>query len=255
MNTNSKLNCSILITSCDSYSDVWDPFFNLFFKYWPDCPFPIYITSNFLETENSRVTTIKLGKDKHWASNTKKALKSINTPYVLCLIEDYFLDSKVDTKNILNLINIIKKEKAGYLRLFPHPGPDKEFKKFKNIGEIEVNSEYRTSLMAAIWEKDTLNKLLVGGETAWDMEIAGTKRSKKINKKFLSVTTDNYALSYYTGIIRQGKWTKKVKEVIKTEGIKIDFKKRPFLKEANKLSTIINKSKNVIRKYLQRIKK
>ena len=36
---------AILIVSCDKYSDLWDPFFKLFFKFWPDCPFNIYLLS------------------------------------------------------------------------------------------------------------------------------------------------------------------------------------------------------------------
>ncbi len=44
--TNSEL--AILVCSCDKYADVWEPFFKLFFKFWPDCPYPIYLLSNYL---------------------------------------------------------------------------------------------------------------------------------------------------------------------------------------------------------------
>jgi len=41
-----RANCSILIPSCDKYSDLWRPFFTLFWRHWPDCPFPVYLGSN-----------------------------------------------------------------------------------------------------------------------------------------------------------------------------------------------------------------
>jgi hypothetical protein len=43
---NSSDNLAVIVVSCDLYSDVWKPFFTLFFKYWNDCPFPVYLTSN-----------------------------------------------------------------------------------------------------------------------------------------------------------------------------------------------------------------
>ena len=40
---------AVVVSSCDAYSDAWKPFFKLFFKYWSDCPFPIYLVTNTRE--------------------------------------------------------------------------------------------------------------------------------------------------------------------------------------------------------------
>ena len=38
-NANSK--CTIIVSSCDSYSDLWIPYLNLLKLYWPNCPYKI----------------------------------------------------------------------------------------------------------------------------------------------------------------------------------------------------------------------
>ena len=38
--------CSVLVPSCDAYADLWIPFFALFWRYWSDCPFPVYLGTN-----------------------------------------------------------------------------------------------------------------------------------------------------------------------------------------------------------------
>ena len=45
-----KSNITVLVNSCDSYSDAWYPFFTLWKKYWPDSKFPVIFGNgeNFL---------------------------------------------------------------------------------------------------------------------------------------------------------------------------------------------------------------
>ena len=40
-----KSNITVLVNSCDSYSDAWYPFFTLWKKYWPDCKYPIILNT------------------------------------------------------------------------------------------------------------------------------------------------------------------------------------------------------------------
>ena len=37
-------NVSVMIFSCDAYSDIWKYFLRLYYKYW-DCPYETYITA------------------------------------------------------------------------------------------------------------------------------------------------------------------------------------------------------------------
>ena len=114
---------SIVVSSCDKFQDVWSPFFTLFFRYWPDCPFPIFLIANQQSYPDDRVKTILVGEDRGWATNLRMALDQVPTPYVLYLQEDYFLEGKADTATILDLVAYMSHCRAACLRLYPCPGP------------------------------------------------------------------------------------------------------------------------------------
>src|SRR6056297_2308057 len=139
--------CSIIVSSYDGYSDIWRPFFELFFRYWPDCPFPIHLITNKLTYPDQRVKSMQLGADEGWSSNLIKALKSIDSEYIIYLQEDYFLKGKVKNEDIYQALDIIEKEKAAYLRL----NPKKEsisYKKYYNINLLPKNIPYLNSTQA-----------------------------------------------------------------------------------------------------------
>lgn len=200
------MNASILISSCDKYSGLWDPFFYLFFRYWKDCPYDIYLLTNNIKYPDHRVTTITVGQDKGWASNLTKSLRAINTKYLLYLQEDYFIKSKVPTKEIVKIIDQVTELNCGYLRLQPNPQPNLPYF-IENIGEISKNTPYRVSLQAALWKKQTLEKLLVEGESGWDMEILGSERSNNIDDLFLSIKKKPLIPYLWRTAIQKGKWT------------------------------------------------
>ena len=202
MDTNSLDNrCAILISSFDGFSDIWKPFFTLFFRYWPDCPYPIYLISNFKHYENFRVTTLAIGKDGKWASNLLEALNQIPATHIVYLQDDYFFTEKVDTTEIRGLVDLAIRDTIACLRLFPQPGPDLPYA--EQIGMIAQNATYRVSLQAAIWDVHVLRQLTKQGESGWDMEIHGSERAHVLSNTFLS--TKKAAINYVEGATK-GKW-------------------------------------------------
>lgn len=224
---------AMLISSCDTYSDLWKPYFTFFFRYWQDCPFPIYLVANDLQYEDERVITIRLGSDHGWACNTRKALEQVQFPYVLYTHEDFFLNRRVHSTRILQLIGYMESRGAGYLRLYPSPGPDEICADNPEVGEIKKGSEYRTSLQAAIWNREVMLSLLVDGENAWQMERDGSLRSNGLDVPFLSVRRDAVTgkikdppLSYFCTAVYKGLWMRKAVEFCANEGVPIDLTRR-----------------------------
>ncbi len=217
--------CTIIVSSCDAYLDAWHPFFILFFKYWADCPFSLQLISGQKKYPDPRVNTLQI-EDKKWASNLLEALETIETPYILYMQEDYFLQNKVQTEKILELIQKMQEWGAGYIRLVPSPKPDKAFGVYPLLGLILPNSPYRTSLQASIWSVETLKKLLRSGESGWDMEKYGSERSNTLSELFLSAYKP--ILDYYAPTaIKKGKWMPGALWLCKKEGIVVDTSIRP----------------------------
>ena len=121
----SNYSVSILVTSCDLYRDCWEPLIFSFKKFWPDCPYPLYIISNYEGESTENVTFIKVGEHLGWGINTKKALRSIKTKYILHFHEDYFLCRKVSTEQFEEHVNYMEKHNLDYLRLSNNPDRDK----------------------------------------------------------------------------------------------------------------------------------
>ena len=65
---NNTTECSVLISSCDAYADLWRPFFTLFWLNWDDCPFPVYLSTNELHYPDRRVTTLNAGPEAVWTT-------------------------------------------------------------------------------------------------------------------------------------------------------------------------------------------
>jgi hypothetical protein len=225
---------AVLISSCDSYQDLWEPFFTLFFRYWPDCPYPVFLSTNHLTYDHPRVKTIKIGDDTDWSSGFRCTLEQILHPYVIVMMEDFLPIKSVDTAKIERLINYLERKKAGCLRLFQCPGPDIDCLDNPDVGEISKGSDYRLSLQAAIWNKQVLLDLLCEGESAWELEINGTNRTNDLNVPFLCVTGDSPIPYFCTGVVK-GKWIKEAVKLCETEGIEVDLTVRSMQTPVDRL--------------------
>ena len=226
---------SILISSFDGFSDCWIPYYHGLRKYWPDCPYDIFIVTNFKESGDVSVQTIKVGKDKGWSRNTLHALSVIATPYVIYTHEDFWINHGVQTHVIEEYVDLMDEDKADYIRLYPCPEPDYECEYDERLGVLADHASYRTSLQVALWRKRVFKELIVEEENPWQFETKGTIRSKKYGSRFLSVKRFrdadmkpfHHGIDYVCTAVNKGKWSKAAKIYAAQEGLAIDFSNRP----------------------------
>jgi hypothetical protein len=192
---------------------------------WPDCPFPIYVVSNFLELNNKNVIFLKVGKDMAFTTNLKKALKQIDYDYIIYFQDDYFLENAVNTKEILNHINHCHDHDIDYLKLENDAMLRDEYQIENSIYcRNPINIKYSLNTAVAIWNKRKLEELCVEGFTGWDFERKIIKyiKDNKIEVKAETIHS-NFILEY--GIkcvegtaVRRGKWTLSGYNYLKTHG-------------------------------------
>ena len=108
---------SFIIVSCDKYKDLWPPFFACFFKYWPDCPYKIFLVSNFEEFEDERVISIRLGEDKKYSDNMLSMLDLIPTEWFIFWYEDIFLNKEVNTSRVKEFISKAQEKNVGSFKI------------------------------------------------------------------------------------------------------------------------------------------
>lgn len=170
---------AILVVSFDAYQDLWPVFFHAFFKYWPDCPYRVYLGANTATYADPRVTPVLIGADQDYSTNLRAMLAQVPNEWVITWIEDRPPCAPVDTAQVTRAIRAAQQRQAAYLKLISiYPlalVPADEI-----IGEIPKGWRYRVSLTVALWHQPALRALLHPGESAWDIERRGSDRSNDL---------------------------------------------------------------------------
>lgn len=217
---------TLLVPSCDRYADLWPPFFALLRRDWPDCPYRVVLGSNVLACAEPGVEALTVGPDRDWSSSLRAMLTAIDTPYVLILLEDFFLESPVDTARLRDLARRLDLLGGAYLRLRPFPPPDHTLARHPPIGEIDVGAPYRCSMQAAIWRRESLLDLLVDGESPWEFEHLAARRSDLDPRGYYS--TWDPALRFFAGVT-MGAWLPQGVAVCRAQGVSVDTRARRVL--------------------------
>jgi len=132
------------------------------------------------ETEAGRAQgfdrTVCTGTGKNWSEMLAEALETVRTPYVLMLMNDYYLAERVDTDRILELLAKCKSADALNLRM--NPTPKTAIK----------NTAYSVSCQAGFWNREFLCDLVSKTKSAWEFERYGSFMFDESDPRPLLVT-------------------------------------------------------------------
>ena len=196
--------CTVLVTSCDAYRDVEGPFLALFRRYWPDCPFEL-VVSGETGAEKGFDRAVLSGRGKTWSQMLVEALDAVATPYVLMLMNDYFLSSPVDTPRLLGLLEEAKSRDALNYRLCPDPP------------RAVKNTAYAVSCKAGFWNRLFLRELAAKTRSAWEFERYGSYMFDESDTRPLLVTE---RLEFpFLDVVHKGYWEPFGLELLEREGI------------------------------------
>ena len=198
---------AIVVSSCDKFFDAWRPFAFFFRKFWPDCPFPVYLIVNQLRVRSTWIQAINVGRDKGWASNMERTLREISTPYILYMQEDYFLTGPVDRQRLANDFAYAFERDAASFRFSGRDPAEIHFAPINDqFGILAPDSNWRTLCQVTLWKRDVLAATLRPGETAWNMEARGSERTRDLLALSYSLP-DAGPILYLRSAISRGLWT------------------------------------------------
>ena len=206
--------CTVLVCSCDKYTDVLGPFSVLWRKFWPDCPFETVLVTETAEPAGfDRV--ICAGKGKPWCENLAIALKEIVTPYILMLMDDYYLESSVDTAQILRRLDETKKFDAASLRLNPKP-PGRTSCLDTDLLEMPKDVAYCVTCQTSIWNREFLLGLAERNKSAWEFERYGSFMVGDEKRPLLVTPTKEFP---FVDAVHKGYWEKFGLAVCRKNGV------------------------------------
>ncbi len=231
-----KGNVTLVVLSCDKYSELWGPHFHHLFKFWPELKsngVPVLLQSNEKDFSYPNVITVKVGADKDWSSSALKILEHVKTKYVMIMLEDYIVYKPVNQKRLLEIVNFLEKENAAYAEISPDErmfinGYEKNKKNVEGINNIVQRSfdgSFRVSLQACVWNVENFKSLIKPGENPWQFEQKGNERSKGLKEPFYILTGD-YVVEFLNAAHR-GKYEHEVVNYINDTGYEFKPKNMP----------------------------
>lgn len=221
---------AVLVISCDKYKDAWAPCFELLFKLWPECGYPVYLGTNHLDFEHPRVATLRIGDDLSWADSVRKMVEAIPERHIMMMFEDFFLGSRIKPGIIEGMLKDMDRETAAYLKVYaPIPISKRRYPGDSKYYLIAPDDPYCVSTGLSIWEKRTLLDLLLPGYSAWDFEVKNSescRRAQRMPGLFLSRRKTDIVI--LNGIWK-GKWVPATVRKCRRLGIAWDTSSRPLM--------------------------
>lgn len=226
-------NYTIFISSSDSYSDIWDLFFDLFKKYWPEYDGEIVLNTERLDysREDMNIRCTKVGKLGSFGKIFRAGLDTINTDNILLIMIDYIFMGKVNHQEV-----------SKYFELFLTGGWDSlclrnqgsVYYKPTNCKELlclDPTAQNRIfSYQIAFWKKTVFYEMALPHENPWMSEWYGSLRASKMK---IHLANLNFGIKPpipydLRGCLHQGKWVKDAVDFLRSINYNIDFSTRGF---------------------------
>lgn len=202
---NNKKNIALLVVSCDNYSDVWEVFFKTFRKFWPDCPYKVYLGSNFKKCIEPDVVSITIGEDLSYSENLIKMISNIDADYILMWVDDLMLSGPMDTNRMVSAINYAVANEIDFLKLLPnYPLSYKE--ESHGVGRLPQGIRYRITIGVSLVKKEFLRSIASGRKSAWELEYGCSTIVERTGGEIYALVFDsgNHVFKYIN-VLGRGK--------------------------------------------------
>lgn len=241
-------NFAVFVSSSDNYSDIWDLFFDLFYKYWPEYDGRIYLQTQEKEYNHPNLDIIctKVGKLRYFGQTLRAGLDKIPEENILFIMIDYIFMDKVDHLRIMRYYDFFKSHDVDSLRLI-----EENFEYYNNTEDSDIKQCFPPapnrffSYQIGFWKKSMLKEMALPHENPWSSEWYGDKRAHIIPLKLYSIKREVALpiLCDARGCLHRGKWLSEAVSFLNSIHYSIDFTRRGFyVDEYNKYSTYLKLS-------------
>lgn len=212
-------NYSILINSCDAYSDVWPMFFHIFCETWKGQIPRVYLNteSKSFQWEGISLTCLNAKqKDISWGERLLNCLYEIDSEYVLMMLEDFYYESEINVTIIETCVEYLKDYKDVAAFQFVEAGEccDVDYipikTKFSGFTKRQNTGRFKIIAGPTLWRKSDLINLTRKSDNPWEWEYFGSYRTWFYGKEFYSWVDKECPVFKYDiihgGAIHRGKW-------------------------------------------------
>jgi len=220
---------SVFVSSSDSYSDIWDVFFDMFQKYWPEYSGNIYLQTENMEYHHDDLNIIctKVGKHPAFGATLRAGLDKVPDNNVLFIMIDYLFMGKVNHEKVTDLYQYFCKNNLVSLCLKDQNLPSYPCSDRQDVSRYMV-SDHVFNYQIAFWRKELLKEMALPHENPWTSEWYGNKRALKAKLDIRTINENACDVFVYNaaGCLHRGKWMNDAIAFLKEHHYTIDFDKR-----------------------------
>lgn len=258
-------NLAFLMSSCDGYDDLWEPFFECLDLMWKDIDIPVYLnTEHKVFTPKKelgfqvRTLNQKSKKTLSWSRRFIEALERIQEEYIFLVLDDFFVCDKVDADKMAQIVSIMEEDPAiASFQLYgtrirnknPEAYVQGETLRYTLMGK----QGWKTHFVPTVWRKSTLLKWLRPWESIWAFEECGSQRARRWNYPEKVYVVENAPIYDYLWIkdcsaVINGKWLaeKELLTFFEENQIQVDWSRRGKMTYDEYMAITM---KDVVRKY------
>lgn len=196
----------IFVFTSDNYHHCLPPFLHLMEKYWPG-NHSITIVG-FARPDNvgrldGRVAFLSLGDQANypWNRYSNALIKFLDhhaPETFILMLEDYWLVREVNDKQVQECYEYTAAN-PDVLRFdicADRLGSSHDVGYYKSVDLVQSSPQtmYHMSLWTSIWNRDQMRRVIIPDETAHDIEIFGTTRTRELSPQPRVLGTRNYPL-------------------------------------------------------------
>lgn len=211
---------SVLISSCDKFSDLWDENIKAYRKQWQNNECDTFlVTDKKTDWSAENVNVIAVEGQNDFPLRIKAALENVKTPYVLVTLDDYFLIKPVENDKINYLVDRMIKEDIQYLSLYSRrTKKENDFLPLDNLVSVNLSARYAVNLYPAIWNVEFLKKTVKEDVSPWQYEASLTKTAFEENANCKNSLAGTFEI---LDVVRKGKVLHKAQKYFKKNNINI----------------------------------
>jgi len=204
---------TLVIHSCDKFSDLWDTHIKLLNQNWGDRNIDTFLVTDKETTiRYNGITVLSTGAGKELPQRMAAVLPLIHTEFILITLDDYFLTKKVSTKKIATLVSVMEKEHLDYVRIFPIPKANWKIKGYKSLYKINLDRNYQVNLYPGLWRKSFVEKTVHQSTNIWQYEVSLTEIARNLNASCAMTKGKEFKI---LDAVRKGKFLHKANRYLK----------------------------------------
>lgn len=196
---------AVVVSSSDNTIDVFTRVFPSIDKFWPGCPYEMYVGLNAQPSPFTRTRVVR-AEPTEWRKELACQLRQISQEWVILILDDFLFLAAVDQRRVGALVRRCLDQDWSYLRLIPL---DRSMfarwahritrTRSQTVELIPSGYPYYSSLQIAVWKKSHLLQQLEATRGIWDFEHL--ESATQVHR----AVVENAYLKY-RHVVEKGRW-------------------------------------------------